>query len=313
MSDKMIIADGLSLTFTSPDGRKVGVGTSPEGLSFDVQKGEIFGVIGPDGAGKSTLFRILCSLLLPQKGKAMVAGFDTDKDFRQLRKVIGYMPGTFSLYPDLSIEENLNFFATIFNTTIEENYHLIKGIYSQIEPFKKRKAKSLSGGMKQKLALSCALIHAPKVLFLDEPTTGIDPISRVDLWNMLHNLTELGVTIVVSTPYMDEAAQCHRIAFMQEGQFMTIDTPTGLISKYPYPLFEVSSANRLNLLKYLPNLPGLLNSFAFGETFHVTTEHGVTTEHIQQYIDANPKLAGSSVRPMKAGLEDAFLFITSEN
>lgn len=309
----MIIADSLSLTYHSPDGRIVGVGTSPEGLSFEVNQGEIFGVIGPDGAGKSTLFRILCSLLLPQKGNAIVAGFDTTHDYKPLRKVIGYMPGSFSLYPDLSIEENLNFFATIFDTTVEENYHLIKDIYCQIEPFKKRKAKSLSGGMKQKLALSCALIHAPKVLFLDEPTTGIDPISRVDLWNMLHNLSKIGVTIIVSTPYMDEAAQCHRIAFMQEGQFTSIDTPQGMIDKYPYPIFEIRSKNRLNLLKYLQDLPGRLNSFAFGETFHVTTKIGITSEDIQQFIDSKPDLIGSTVFPMEAGLEDAFLLLTSQH
>lgn len=309
----MIIAEGLSLTFTSPDGRMVGVGTSPEGLSFEVKKGEIFGIIGPDGAGKSTLYRILCSLLIPQKGVATVGGYDTNKEYRALRKIIGYMPSTFSLYPDLSIEENLKFFATIFDTTVEKNYHLIKDIYSHIEPFKTRKARSLSGGMKQKLALSCALIHAPKVLFLDEPTTGIDPISRVDLWNMLHNLSDMGVTIVVSTPYMDEAAQCHRIAFMQKGQFTTVNTPSEMISKYPYPIYEVSLGNRLSLLKHLADLPGLLNNFAFGETFHVTTEVGITITDIQRFIDSKADLEGAVVRPIKAGLEDAFLLLTSES
>lgn len=312
MSEKMIIADGLSLTYNSPEGRKVGVGTSPEGLSFSVDKGEIFGVIGPDGAGKTTLFRILCSLLLPQRGKAIVGGFDTDEDYKELRKIIGYMPGNFSLYPDLSIEENLNFFATIFDTSVEENYHLIEDIYSQIEPFKKRKAKSLSGGMKQKLALSCALIHAPEILFLDEPTTGIDPISRVDLWNMLHNLSELGVTIIVSTPYMDEAIQCHRIAFMQEGQFITVDTPQHIISQYPYPLFEVKADDRLSLLNHLRDLPDLLSSFAFGETFHVAMRKGVTTDELKKHLDRLSDNGSYEIRPIKAGLEDAFLLLSSE-
>lgn len=306
----MIVAEGLSLTFDSPEGRKVGVGTSDEGLTFSVDKGEIFGVIGPDGAGKSTLFRILCSLLLPQRGRAIVAGYDTDKDFKALRKVIGYMPGTFSLYPDLSIEENLEFFATIYNTTIEQNYHLIKDIYSHIEPFRRRKAKSLSGGMKQKLALSCALIHSPEVLFLDEPTTGIDPISRVDLWNMLHKLAESGVTIVVSTPYMDEAKQCDRIAFMQKGEFSAIEKPEALIERFPYPIFEVTGEDRLLMLNHLERFEGAVSSFAFGEVFHVTTQHGVTANEIEQHLSKIPELQDSRVREIKAGLEDAFLLLS---
>ena len=300
----MIRAEELSLTFPSPDGGRVGVGTAPGGLSFLVKRGEIFGVIGPDGAGKSTLFRILCSLMLPDSGKAIVAGYDTNKDYKALRKVIGYMPGTFSLYPDLSVEENLQFFATIFGTTIEANYHLIEDIYSQIEPFKTRKARSLSGGMKQKLALSCALIHSPEVLFLDEPTTGIDPISRVDLWNMLRKLAKQGVTIVVSTPYMDEAKQCDRIAFMQEGQFLTVDTPQALEHNYPYPIFEVQGDNRLELLGLLSTFPKAINSFAFGEVFHITTEEGVSEAEIAAHIGSN------KVRRIKAGLEDAFLLLS---
>lgn len=300
----MIRAEELSLTFPSPDGGRVGVGTAPGGLSFLVKRGEIFGVIGPDGAGKSTLFRILCSLMLPDSGKAIVAGYDTNKDYKALRKVIGYMPGTFSLYPDLSVEENLQFFATIFGTTIEANYHLIEDIYSQIEPFKTRKARSLSGGMKQKLALSCTLIHSPEVLFLDEPTTGIDPISRVDLWNTLRKLAKRGVTIVVSTPYMDEAKQCDRIAFMQEGQFLTVDTPQALEHNYPHPIFEVRGDNRLELLGLLSTFPKAINSFAFGEVFHITTEEGVSEVEIAAHIGSN------KVRRIKAGLEDAFLLLS---
>lgn len=296
-------AEALSLTFKSPSGELVGVGTSPGGLSFEVKKGELFGIIGPDGAGKSTLFRILCSLMLPQKGRARVAGYDVDKEYKKLRRVIGYMPGVFAQYPDLSVEENLKFFATIFNTSIEENYHLIEDIYKQIEPFKDRKAKSLSGGMKQKLALSCALIHRPEVLFLDEPTTGIDPISRVDLWNMLHKLSQNGVTIVVTTPYMDEAAQCHRVAFMQQGQFTVLGTPKSLIASYPYPIFEVEGSNRLELLEEISSLPNCISSYAFGDTFHVTMEEGIEAEALAA------SLQGCNVKRIDPGLEDAFLLL----
>ena len=201
-------------------------------LSFDVNEGEIYGIIGPDGAGKTTLFRILTTLLLANEGAATIDGLDVVKNYKQIRKQIGYMPGRFSLYPDLSVEENLTFFATIFNTTIQENYHLVEDIYKQIEPFKTRKAGKLSGGMKQKLALSCALIHAPKVLFLDEPTTGVDPVSRKEFWEMLKNLKKHGITILVSTPYMDEAILCDRIALVQDGEFMQVDTPQNIIDSY---------------------------------------------------------------------------------
>ncbi|GHT76732.1 hypothetical protein AGMMS50262_15740 [Bacteroidia bacterium] len=201
-------------------------------VSLTVEQGEIFGLIGPDGAGKTTLFRILTSLLLADSGTATVDALEVVKDFKELRKHIGYMPGRFSLYSDLSVEENLNFFATIFNTTIEENYSLIAPIYSQIEPFKTRRAGKLSGGMKQKLALSCALIHKPAVLFLDEPTTGVDPVSRKEFWEMLKNLKHEGITILVSTPYMDEAMRCDRIALIQQGRIMTIDTPQQIINRF---------------------------------------------------------------------------------
>ena len=190
-----------------------------KGISFKVPSGEIFGIIGPDGAGKTTLFRILTTLLLADSGSAVVDGDDVVKDFKSIRKKVGYMPGRFSLYQDLSVEENMKIFASIFNTSIEENYHLVKDIYSQIEPFKKRKAGALSGGMKQKLALSCALIHKPTVLFLDEPTTGVDPVSRKEFWDMLYKLKMQGITILVSTPYMDEASLCDRIALILSRTF----------------------------------------------------------------------------------------------
>ena len=196
-------------------------------VSFAVEKGELFGLIGPDGAGKSTLFRILTTLLHADSGSATVAGCDVEKDYLAIRNRVGYMPGRFSLYPDLSVEENMNFFASLFGTTIEENYDLVAPIYSQIEPFRQRRAGKLSGGMKQKLALSCALIHRPEVLFLDEPTTGVDVVSRVEFWDMLSNLREQGITILVSTPYMDEAQRCDRIAVLNEGRVLDIRKPKG--------------------------------------------------------------------------------------
>lgn len=203
-----------------------------EDVSFAVNQGELFGIIGPDGSGKSTLFRILTTLLLPDQGQAHLNGLDMIKDFREIRKCIGYMPGKFSLYPDLSVEENLDFFATVFQTSIERNYEQIKDIYSQLEPFRKRRARALSGGMKQKLALCCALIHQPIVLFLDEPTTGVDPVSRKEFWNILHRLKSQQVTILVSTPFMDEARQCDRIAFIQEGRIKGIDTPDVILQQF---------------------------------------------------------------------------------
>jgi ABC-type multidrug transport system ATPase subunit len=217
-------------------------------ISFSVDKGEIFGLIGPDGAGKTTLFRVLTTLILADSGTATLNGWDVVKDYSKIRKNVGYMPGKFSLYLNMTIEENLNFFATLFRTTIEENYDLIKDIYSQIEPFKNRRAGKLSGGMKQKLALSCALIHRPVILFLDEPTTGIDPVSRKELWAMLRKLKSEGITIVVSTPYMDEAMLCDRIALIQKGKIMTIDTPQGIIDKFPQKVFAAKANNMSRLL-----------------------------------------------------------------
>lgn len=243
------------------------------GVDFDVQEGEIFGLIGPDGAGKTSLFRILTTLLLADSGTAVVDGMDVVKDYKKIRRNIGYMPGRFSLYPDLTVEENLSFFATVFNTTIEENYHLVEDIYRQIEPFKKRKAGKLSGGMKQKLALSCALIHAPHVLFLDEPTTGVDPVSRKEFWEMLQKLkTNFRLSIVVSTPYMDEAVQCDRIALIQNGQFLTIDTPGNIIRAYTQNLCSLRSDKMHRLLTDLRGIDGVKTAFAFGENHHATID-----------------------------------------
>ena len=249
-----------------------------KGVSFDVGEGEIFGLIGPDGAGKTSLFRVLTTLLLADSGTAVVDGMDVVKDYKKIRQHIGYMPGRFSLYQDLTVEENLSFFATVFNTTIEENYHLVEDIYRQIEPFKKRKAGKLSGGMKQKLALSCALIHAPHVLFLDEPTTGVDPVSRKEFWEMLQKLKKnFKLSIVVSTPYMDEAVQCDRIAFIQEGQLLTIDSPENIIRAYTRSLWAVRSDKMHRLLTDLRGITGVNTAFAFGENHHATVDSSVLT------------------------------------
>lgn len=271
-------------------------------VSFTVAKGEIFGLIGPDGAGKTTLMRILASLLLPSSGTATVAGCDTNKDFKALRRKIGYMPGRFSLYQDLTVEENLRFFATVFNTSIAENYDLIRDIYSQIEPFKTRKAGALSGGMKQKLALSCALIHSPEVLLLDEPTTGVDPVSRRDLWDMLVRLKTQGITIVVSTPYMDEAARTDRMAMIDYGKFLTIDTPEGIIHKFDAPLWSVSGDNLFGLLEILRKLPQINTVFSFGDSLHAVPHPNLTINDLK--IMLPPQV---QIKPITATLEDCFM------
>ncbi|MFM2367987.1 MAG: hypothetical protein RL619_283 [Bacteroidota bacterium] len=239
-----------------------------EDISFEVKEGELFGLIGPDGAGKTTIFRILTTLLLANQGTASVANFDVVKDYKSIRNAVGYMPGKFSLYQDLTVEENLTFFATIFGTTIEENYDLIKEIYIQIKPFKKRRAGALSGGMKQKLALCCALIHKPKVLFLDEPTTGVDPVSRKEFWEMLKRLQQKGITILVSTPYMDEAALCDRIALIQKGKILKIDSPENIISKYDKIIYDIRAKNTYQLIQDLKHYSSQYSVFAFGEYIH---------------------------------------------
>lgn len=279
-----------------------------KGVSFDVGEGEIFGLIGPDGAGKTSLFRVLTTLLLTDSGTAVVDGMDVMKDYKKIRQHIGYMPGRFSLYQDLTVEENLSFFATVFNTTIEENYHLVEDIYRQIEPFKKRKAGKLSGGMKQKLALSCALIHAPHVLFLDEPTTGVDPVSRKEFWEMLQKLKKnFKLSIVVSTPYMDEAVQCDRIALIQEGLFLTIDTPENIIKAYTKTLWAVRSDKMHRLLTDLRGIKGVKTAFAFGENHHATVEPSVlTTDSLREQLDAleHRNIVIEAVEPT---IEDCFM------
>jgi ABC-type multidrug transport system ATPase subunit len=285
-----------------------------KGISFEVDPGEIFGIIGPDGAGKTTLFRILTTLLMADSGMAWIDGYDVVVDFKQIRKKVGYMPGRFSLYQDLSVEENLRIFATIFNTSIEENYHLIKDIYQQIEPFKKRRAGALSGGMKQKLALSCALIHKPVVLFLDEPTTGVDPVSRKEFWDMLYRLKEQGITILVSTPYMDEAELCDRIALIQDGRFLKIDTPKNIEKQFTKILWAVQSDDMSKLLHDLRAYPSVLTCFAFGDTHHITLDLSLSDEKSQKRQGASLEsyLAGKGhsnihIELISAGIEDCFM------
>ncbi|GAB1453387.1 hypothetical protein MASR2M47_34430 [Draconibacterium sp.] len=262
--------------------------TAVNDVSFSVEKGELFGLIGPDGAGKTSIFRMLTTLLLPDGGTASVNGFDVVKDYKAIRKRVGYMPGKFSLYQDLSVEENLTFFATVFNTTIKENYELIRDIYVQIEPFKNRRAGKLSGGMKQKLALCCALIHRPTILFLDEPTTGVDTVSRKEFWEMLKRLKNQGITILVSTPYMDEAMLCERIALIQNGEIMTINTPENIIAQYPRKLYAIKSENMSKLLHDVKDFEGVESCNSFGEFHHVAFKDDSEDVHkkLLAYLDA---------------------------
>jgi len=253
-------------------------------VSFAVGKGELFGIIGPDGAGKTSLFRMLTTLLLPDAGNATVDQSDVVKEFKSIRQKVGYMPGKFSLYQDLTIEENLNFFATIFNTTVARNYSLIKDIYVQIEPFKDRKAGKLSGGMKQKLALCCALIHKPVVLFLDEPTTGVDAVSRKEFWDMLKALRQQEITILVSTPYMDEASLCDRIALMQGGKMMTIGTPQEIVSAFSQHIVAVKSTDMHGLLAGLQKSPAVEGAYSFGEYHHAVLKNGYDIRQLQNYL-----------------------------
>lgn len=282
-------------------------------ISLDVTKGEVFGLIGPDGAGKTTLFRILTTLILPDSGSASVAGFDIITQYKEIRRCVGYMPGKFSLYQDLSVEENLSFYATIFDTTVEANYHLIKDIYDQLAPFKTRRAGALSGGMKQKLALCCALIHKPTVLFLDEPTTGVDVVSRKEFWAMLDKLKKDGITIFVSTPYMDEASLCDRIALIQNGSILSIDTPSGLIQNFKYPVFGVRTDNMTTALKQLSQQPSMQNIFPFGEYMHIIDERStLSVEQISRFLSEHQH-QNIDVQQIKPEVEDVFIQLMKEN
>lgn len=282
-------------------------------MSFDVKKNELFGFIGPDGAGKTTLFRILTTLLLSDTGKISINNWDIVKDYKTIRKNIGYMPGRFSLYQDLTVEENLTFFATIFGTTIKENYELIRDIYVQIEPFKTRPAGKLSGGMKQKLALCCALIHKPEFLVLDEPTTGVDSVSRKEFWEMLKKLRNNGITIVVSTPYMDEASLCDRVALMQDGKIMRIDTPQGVISQFPKPLYAIRTNNMYQLKDDLLHYTDSDSVHIFGQNLHYTSKKiELSITDLTKYLE-NKNHSGISVEQISAGIEDCFIALMTEN
>lgn len=275
-----------------------------EAVSFSVEKGELFGLIGPDGAGKTTLFRLLTTLLTPDGGTASVDGFDIADDYLAIRSRVGYMPGRFSLYPDLTVGENLEFFAALFGVTVGESYDLIAPIYKQIEPFRTRCAGKLSGGMKQKLALSCALIHRPSVLFLDEPTTGVDAVSRSEFWDMLAGLKQKGITMLVSTPYMDEASRCDRIALCNEGRIMGIDTPGGIVRQFDAPLYAVRAANMYALLSAARRVEGVAECYPFGEVHHLVTDEGFDMERFRECLKG---LDGLSIEPAAPTIEDIFI------
>jgi ABC-2 type transport system ATP-binding protein len=284
-----------------------------QNISFDVQHGELFGIVGPDGAGKTTLFRILTTLVLPDAGQAAVLGLDVARDLWALRSRVGYMPGKFSLYPDLSVAENLEFFASVFGTTVEEGYELIAPVYKQIEQFRDRRADALSGGMKQKLALSCALVHRPDILFLDEPTTGVDAVSRREFWDQLGVLRASGLTIVVSTPYMDEAIRCDRVALIQSGRILDVDRPAAISERYPLPLLAVSGSDRYRMLATLRGYQHAHSVYPFGETVHYTDARadarpeGLVDELRGMLRDAG--YADADVRPIAADIEDSFMHL----
>ena len=285
--------------------KSYGTTQAVQNLSLQVEKGELFGLIGPDGAGKTTIFRMLTTLLLPDEGTATIEGWDIIRDYKQIRQHVGYMPGRFSLYQDLTIQENLQFFATVFGTTIEQNYPLIKDIYEQIKPFCNRRAGKLSGGMKQKLALCCALIHKPKVLFLDEPTTGVDVVSRKEFWQMLAKLKEQGISILVSTPYMDEASLCDRIVLIQSGKVLSTSTPAQIIAQYPTTLYAVKAPNLYTLLQHLREHPNIDSCYPFGEYLHLTLKESTNIPIFEQQLTQTfPEVEWKPITPT---IEDSFI------
>ncbi len=277
-------------------------------ISIKIDKNSLFGVIGPDGSGKTTLFRILTSLLLPDAGKLQIDGMDVVKDYKKLRQIIGYMPGRFSLYMDLTVEENLDFYAHIFNTSIRENYELIEDVYKQIEPFKKRRAGALSGGMKQKLALSCALIHKPRLLILDEPTTGVDAVSRKEFWDLLKKMQRKGITILVSTPYMDEAALCDNVALMQSGKLLSVDTPQQIIRNFSTNLISIKANNMFTLLRDLENFEGAARVYRFGDSIHLAsiTPVDLLQKKLQPYL-TEKGYQKIEIKPEQPLIEDCFM------
>ncbi|HEX5580484.1 MAG TPA: ABC transporter ATP-binding protein [Gemmatimonadaceae bacterium] len=281
-----------------------------DAVSLEARPAELFGLVGPDGGGKTTLFRILATLLVPDDGRATVLGLDVVRDLWAVRARVGYMPGRFSLYPDLSVEENLRFFASVFGTSVEEGYRIIAPIYRQIEPFRDRRAGALSGGMKQKLALSCALVHRPDILFLDEPTTGVDAVSRREFWDLLHELRDAGLTVLVSTPYMDEAARCDRVALVQQGRILATDAPSAIGARFPHPLLGVRGRDRRALLEALRAHPHAVSTFPFGQEIHHADARssmppGEIAAELRGYLHARG-LVDATVEPIRPGIEDTF-------
>ena len=278
-----------------------------DNVTFTANQGELYGIIGPDGAGKTTLFRIMTTLTIPDNGTVYINNRSIIKDYMEIRKHIGYMPGKFALYQDLTVEENLNFFASVFDADVNENYDLIKGIYSHIAPFKKRKAGNLSGGMKQKLALSCALIHKPEVLFLDEPTTGVDPVSRKEFWDMLAGLKQMGITIIVSTPYMDEASRCDRIALIKNGKFLQVDTPDNIIAAFNKNLIAVTSSGMKTLLNDIRKCNHITSAFAFGSEIHALIDDYNNISNVLSYLNTM-KYRDAKIKIISPNIEDCFIW-----
>jgi ABC-2 type transport system ATP-binding protein len=276
-------------------------------VSFSVPENCLFGLIGPDGAGKTTLFRMITTLLLPDRGNITVFGQDTNKDFHKIRLFTGYMPGRFSLYPDLTVQENLEFYATIFGTTMKQHYKLIEPVYSLLEPYNRRLVRNLSGGMKQKLALSCALIHNPRLLVLDEPTTGVDAVSRKEFWDTLQVLKNTGMTILVSTPYMDEAVRCEKVALMQQGVIMVTGNPLEILKDFGSSLFEIRATDRFGLLQLLRTLNGVKSAYLFGQCIHVTTESDITDPAWLQKNLTKQGMADARITRIPADFEDCFI------
>lgn len=280
--------------------------TALEQITFEVRRGELFGLIGPDGAGKTTLFRLLATLLDPDEGSATVDGFDIVSQYREIRSRVGYMPGRFSLYADLSVAENLDFFAALFGVKVREAYDWIAPIYRQIEPFRKRRAGKLSGGMKQKLALCCALIHRPSVLFLDEPTTGVDAVSRGEFWDMLSDLKQKGISILVSTPYMDEACRCDRIALCNNGHLLGVDTPAGIVARFDEPLYALSGDDMYGLLLEARRAEGVKECYPFGAAHHLVVAEGFDARAFERQLRQRG-FGSVTVEPVQAGIEDVFM------
>ncbi len=279
-------------------------------VNIEVKPHELFGLIGPDGSGKTSLFRLLATLLIPDNGSASIMGLNTVSDYKAIRKILGYMPGRFSLYGDMTVQENLKFYASVFSTTIDENYDLISDIFKMLEPFKDRRAAKLSGGMKQKLALCCALIHKPQVLLLDEPTTGVDPVSRREFWDVLHRLLDNGITIMVSTPYMDEAAQCNRVALIDNGKILKVDSPRNIVNNFNEKVWSITGASMYSILLNTREYSQVLKCYPFGETHHIIFR--TPDPDINAFIDFL-KLKGEQniiIKPINATIEDCYMNIS---